>query len=118
MSDYGERRTVTRKVVTTFILVQDFKTGSLLGYLRDLTLKGAQVNGKKTPKIDTELTLSFELPCDLPSDAFGALNIPSIVTRCLKVTENPDGYEIGFKFTDLKPKQKERIEKFLSRYQF
>ena len=118
MSEREERRAETRKVVTTFILVHDLKKQNLLGYLRDLTLKGVQVNGEKKLKIDTQLTLSFELPCDNPRENLGNLNIPAKVKRCIKVIEAPDTFEIGFEFTQLTSEQKEYVEKFLARYQF
>ena len=118
MSDYNDRRTAPRKNITIFILARDLKERSLLGYLRDLTLKGARVAGEKRLKVNTDLTLSIEIPDDIPEARHKALNISSRVTRCVKVTENPESYEIGFEFTELKPEQEECIGKFLARYRF
>ncbi len=118
MSDYGNRRTEARKNVTTFILVRDLKKGKLLGYLRDLTLNGARVAGEKTAKVNKQLILSIDIPYDIPEARAKELDIPSRVTRCVKVTENPDSYEIGFEFTELKAEQEECIGKFLARYRF
>ena len=118
MSDYSDRRTESRKNVTTFILVRDSQKEKLLGYLRDLTLNGARVSGNKVVKVNTELTLSIELPDASPEAYSNDLSIPSRITRCVKVVENPVSYDIGFEFTELKADQAELIKKFLARYRF
>ena len=102
----------------SFTLVHDAKTGKLLGYLRDLTLNGAQVNGSKELDIGTDVILTMKLLSDIPEVVGQELHIGARVTRCIAVTEMPVGYEIGFKFTDLPSEEKELIEKFLQRYQF
>ena len=62
-NNMGDRRREDRKVVMAFTLV--YENGKLLGYLRDLTLRGAQVNGEKTMDVDTQTTLSIDLPGEL-----------------------------------------------------
>lgn len=60
MSDYSDRRKEARSLVGEFMLVYD-KTGTLLGYLRDLTANGAQVNGNKPMKKGIKVDISIEL---------------------------------------------------------
>ena len=118
MTDHGDRRKEDRKVVMTFTPVYNLKNGKLFGYLRDLTMQGAQVNGEKKPEVDTQTTLSIALPDDLPGATSKRLNIAARVARCIAVPENPNSYEIGFEFTDIQPEQIELIEKILERYHF
>ncbi|MBT3321058.1 MAG: PilZ domain-containing protein [Anaerolineae bacterium] len=118
MSDYGDRRKEARKHIMSFTLVHDAKTGNLLGYLRDITLKGMQVNGSKNLDTDTEVVLSTNLPNDIPEALEKELHIRAKVMRCITVTEEPSSYEIGFEFTNLPSQDKALIKKFLEKYQF
>ncbi|MBT3189444.1 MAG: PilZ domain-containing protein [Anaerolineae bacterium] len=118
MNDYGDRRKEARKLVVTFTLVYESKKGKLLGYLRDLTLNGAQVSGNKELDIGTEVSLYIELPSDLPGVRDEYLYIGAKVARCITVTEEPASYAIGFEFTNLQPEQIEVIEILLKRYHF
>lgn len=118
MADYGNRRKEARKSIVAFTLVHDLESNQLLGYLRDLTISGARVNGRKYVEINTRLTLSIELPHNLAEIEVKNLKLPALVRTSTKVTENPASYESGFEFTDLQPEQTKIIEKFLERYRF
>lgn len=117
MEDYGNRRQEARKVVMAFTLVYDLKKEKLLGYLRDLTVNGARVNGEKKQKINSELTLSIELPKDFSGTQSNRLNIEAKVVNCLTISKNPASYEIGFEFIDLQPEDVQHIEELLAHYQ-
>lgn len=117
MSNYmDDRRREDRKVVMAFTLV--YENGKLLGYLRDLTLHGAQVNGEKKMEVNTQTTLSIDLPGDVPGVTVGRLHVPSRVARCQKEEGSKTSYEIGFEFTELKQEQIKIIDSLLERYHF
>ena len=118
MSDHGDRRKEARQLVVEFTLVYDSKKGKLLGYLRDLTMNGAQVTGSKELDIGTAVSLSIELPDDLPDVAAKNLRVRAKVARCITVPEESASYAIGFEFTDLEHEQSELIEKLLKHYHF
>ena len=118
MTDYSDRRKEYRKVVMAFTPVYNLNTGKLLGYLRNLTLKGAQVNGELKLEVDTNITLSIEVPENIQSLNGKRLNIDAHVARCEETPENPNSYEIGFEFINIKPGQSEQIEKILERFHF
>ncbi len=118
MIDYSDRRQEARKIVMAFTLVYDLKKGNLLGYLRDLTVIGARISGKKKQEVNTQVTLSIELPNDLPGVSAERLNIEAKVAHCITISGEIDSYDIGFKFTDLQPEEMELIEKLLERYHF
>lgn len=117
-NNYGDRRKEARKVVMAFTPVYNLLDGKILGYLRDLTLKGAQVNGEKKLEVNTYITLSIKLPEDLPTVTVKHLNIGARVARCIAVPENPKSFEIGFEFKELDPEQTQIIEAILERYHF
>jgi hypothetical protein len=118
MSDYGDRRKEARELVVEFTLVYEAKQGKLLGYLRDLTKNGAQVSGSKALEVGTPVSLSIELPRDLPGVKSKTLDLNAKVARCTVVTEEPPNYAIGFEFMTLQAVQNETIEKLLQRYYF
>lgn len=117
MSKLEDRRKEVRELVVSFTLVYESSAGKLLGYLRDLNMSGAQVSGNNALNVDTEVTLSIELPNDL-SVSETELYVNARVARCTQVTESPPNYAIGFEFTDLKPAQRNIIEKLLRHYYF
>ncbi|NQU31038.1 MAG: PilZ domain-containing protein [Anaerolineae bacterium] len=118
MSKHGNRRKEARELVVEFTLVYDSKKGKLLGYLRDLTMNGAQINGSKKLEEGTIVSLSIELPNDLPGVRAKELRVSAKVSRCIMVNENPPGYAIGFEFTDINSEESEVLEKLLKRYYF
>ncbi len=118
MSNYGDRRKEARQLVVEFTLVYDSKKEKLLGYLRDLTMNGAQISGRKELDVGTEVSMSIELPNDLPGVTAKDLRLAAKIAHCIPVTEEPANYAIGFEFTSLQPEQSEVIEKLLKRYHF
>ena len=113
----SERRTEARKKVMAFTPVHDMKKGILLGYLGDLTMKGAMVIGAKPIEANKQLTLKIEFQDELPGIETKRLTIPACVVRCNR-DENPNSYKIGFEFTDVQPEHKLIIKALLERYHF
>ena len=113
MSEFDERRKEARKMVMKFTPVHNLENGKLLGYLRDLTLKGALVIGEKTLEVNASITLKFELL----NVTAKPLMISARVARCVK-DESPNSYKLGFEFKDIQPEQAEIIEAILERYHF
>ena len=118
MNTLEDRRKEARELVVEFTLVYDSAQGRLLGYLRDLTAQGAQVSGNKKLSVGSPVSLSIELPRDLPSVVESNLILDARVARCVEVTEKPPSYAVGFEFFNLQPMQTEVIEKLLQRYYF
>ena len=117
MSEFDERRKEPRKTVMKFTPVYDADKGKLLGYLRDLTLKGALVIGEKTLEVDNQLTLKFKLPEDLPDITAKHLIISARVARCIK-DESPNSYKLGFEFQNVSTEHAKIIGAILVRYHF
>jgi Tfp pilus assembly protein PilZ len=113
----SDRRRETRKKVMAFTPVRDAK-GGLLGYLADLTAQGAMVVGEKPLEANTQMTLSIELPRDLPGVTASRLSLPTRVARCAPDEDTNREFHIGFAFSEVKPEQAKIIQAILERYFF
>ena len=117
MDESGERRQEPRKKLMAFTPVYDQTKGILLGYIRDLTLRGVLVIGEKKLDVNTKIVLAFELPGGLPGVKATRMKILARVARC-EEDESSQTYKIGFEFTDVEPEQTEIIQALLERYHF
>lgn len=117
MNKFNDRRKEARKKLMAFTQVYDQPKGSLLGYIRDLTLQGVLVIGEKKLDANTQTTLVFELPGGLPGITATQLSISARVTRC-EEDESSQTYKIGFEFTDVKPEKADILQALLERYHF
>jgi hypothetical protein len=112
------RRKEMRKKVMAFTLVRDAERGSLLGYLGDLTLQGAKVIGEKPLELHSRVTLSVDLPDDLPGISARQMTIAALVAHCVKDEEGPREFDLGFEFAGINPEQTRVIQAILERYHF
>lgn len=121
MSDWMEdRRKITRRKLMAFTPVYEvYETHPriLLGYLGDLTLKGALVNGTKPVAVDKHIKLGIEFPSDLPDIDTLYVEIPARIARCQQ-EEGPDNFGIGIEFTEVTLEQAELFQQILARYHF
>jgi hypothetical protein len=113
-----DRRKETRKKLMAFTTVHDLDRGILLGYLGDLTMQGAMVVGENPLKAHSTVTLSIDLPGDLPGFSTKQMNIPARVARCVQDEFGPDEFNIGFEFIRIDPEQIKIFQALLERYHF
>lgn len=114
MSDH---RRDERESLKTFTPVFRLNPRSVLGYIEDLTLRGAMVIGEKSMEVNKQMTLSIEFSTDLPELGTSQIVIPARVAWCRK-EETTKYFMIGFEFVDLTPENEWIIETFLHRYTF
>ena len=112
-----DHRKEARKKVIKFTPVYQLQPKTLLGYLVDLNLHGAQVEGERAAEINQQLTLSIEFPADLPEVPSAPFTILARVARCVR-GESPTFYNLGFEFTEITPEQTRIIEAIVNRYAF
>jgi hypothetical protein len=115
-----ERRRETRRKLMAFTPVYEvyeLHPRLLLGYLGDLTLKGALVIGTKPAALKKEIRLKIEFPSDLPGIAAMPVEIPSRIAWC-RQDEHPQNYSIGIEFLEVTVEQAELFEQILTRYHF
>ncbi|MFT3893941.1 MAG: PilZ domain-containing protein [Anaerolineales bacterium] len=113
----SENRKEERENLKAFTPVFRLNPRSVLGYIEDLTLKGAMVIGEKSQEAGKQMTLSIEFPGSLPELNTPTMVIPARVAWCRK-EENTDYFMIGFEFVDLSPENQKSIEALLHRYKF
>lgn len=111
-----ERRKETRKNLMAYTQVYDLYGVNLIGYLGDLTLKGAMVIGEKPIKEGSEVTLAFELP-ELPKIQLPRMTIPARVVWSQQDV-SPDYFNVGFEFKEVTPAQRVIIEAIIENYEF
>jgi Tfp pilus assembly protein PilZ len=112
----SEQRKEKRKKLTSFLLVHALPENILLGYLGDMTLRGAMVVGTRPVEINKELTLSIEFN-EMPEIPDTKLTFPARVAWCKHEAQSPY-YNIGMEFVELTDQNKNVIEVILERYQF
>ena len=117
MKNMHERRKEKREKMTAFTPVYDEHPRTLLGYLADLTLMGVMVTGEKPLKVNKSGILAIEFPDKLEISP-SRITIPARVARCVPDETNPQYYNIGFEFTEVKPEQEKVIKAILRRYRF
>lgn len=113
----SERRRETRRRLTAFTPVYDLHPRTLLGYLGDLTLRGAMVVGTNLTTIGKETELEISFPSDLPEIRTFKVTIPARVAWC-RQDESPQYYNIGLEFLEVSPENAELFEQILARYHF
>jgi len=111
-----ERRTLDRKYLMVYSRVFDRGTGRILGYLSDLSSKGAMIISDDPIKENVTLSLRFDLP-DPPLFSVDHLNLEARVAWC-KPDIDPSFYNIGFEFIEVNEQEKMIIEEMIEAYEF
>lgn len=113
----SDRRKETRRKMMAFTPVYDQHPRVLLGYLADLTLRGALISGRTLTTINKETTLEIQFPSDLPNIPVIPINIPARIAWC-RQDESPQYYNIGVEFLEVRPEYAELFQLILDRYHF
>ncbi len=111
----NQRKTERVKAVI-FTAVYERPGHILLGFLGDLTTKGAMVVGEKSVATGRNVTLSIEFQgaTEVPG---GRLTIPSHVAWS-RQEEDTVYFHTGFEFLEMSDLNKEVIELIVERYKF
>ncbi len=113
----SNRRKETRRKLMTFTPVYDLHPRMLLGYLGDLTMKGALVIGTSLTTIGRETELEIDFPSDIPGISTIPVKIPARIAWC-RQDEGPQYYNIGVQFTNISTENAILFEQILERYHF
>jgi hypothetical protein len=112
-----DHRKEARKKMIAFVPVYNQQLNILLGYLVDLTLHGAKVEGEHPARIGQRITLGIEFPEDPPEISPTPFTISARVVRCNQ-EPGSQNYTIGFEFNKLNSKQTKVIQAIINRYAF
>ena len=113
-----ERRKLPRKYLIINSRVFERNFGNLLGYLSDLSMKGAMIISEEKLEPNIVLPLRFDLP-DLGTELFEVerMDITARVAYC-QPDISPNFFNIGFEFLDVDPQQTAFIERMMDKYEF
>jgi hypothetical protein len=111
-----ERRKQERKNLVAYTQVYDLYGGFLIGYLGDLSLRGAMIITEKRMKPDLEITLGIEIP-ELPDVKAVRMSLAARVAWC-EQDLSPQYFNVGFEFKDVTASQKKLIESIIKHYEF
>lgn len=111
-----ERRKLDRKYLMVYSRVFDRVNGRILGYLSDLSPKGAMIISDDPIAENLHVPLRFDLP-DPPLFSTDHLNINARVAWC-KPDVDPSFYNIGFEFDPPQDPDRKIIEDMIEAYEF
>ena len=111
-----ERRKQPRKDLMSYSQVFELYHGKLIGYLGDINLLGAMVIGDEPLEMNTQLTLSIQLP-ELPDITATRMAVPVRVAHSQRDL-SPDYYNIGFEFILVTDQQRRIIQAIIDNYEF
>lgn len=110
-------RKTARKKLMAFTPVYELKHKALIGYVADLTLKGAMVSGGKALEVNRQMMIGIEFPEAPPTMTAVRIVLPARVAWC-RVDDSPQNFNIGFEFAEVSPENAHIIAAVLERYQF
>ena len=106
-----------RRKVMTFTPMYDVHTNILLGYLGDLTPKGALMVSEKPVDVGRTLTMAIEFS-DAPETSPSAHMIISARVAWCKLEERRTYYNTGMEFLETTEQNKKVIETILEKHEF
>ncbi|CAG1006202.1 hypothetical protein ANAEL_03397 [Anaerolineales bacterium] len=105
-----------RRKLMTFTPVYDVHTNTLLGYLGDLTLRGALMVSEKPVEAGRTLTMAVEFR-ETPESPPSAHMIVSARVAWCKLEERHTYYKVGMEFLKITEEDKRTIEAILEKYE-
>ena len=100
----------------TFTPVYDVHTRILLGYLGDLTLKGALLVSEKAVEIGRTLTMAIEFRESPEKSPSRHMIISARVAWC-RPEDRHTYYNVGMEFLEVTKQNKQAIEAILEKYE-
>ena len=111
-----DKRKEPRKKLMAFTPVYLLRPRTLLGYLEDLTVRGARVVGSIALDEGGLVDLSIQFPEDTPNVPPHPFNIRAQVARAH--TDETQFENLGFEFVDVTGEQATILESVIQRYEF
>jgi hypothetical protein len=111
-----ERRKIDRKYLAVYSRVFDRGSGRVLGYLADLSQKGAMIISDDPLPASEIFSLRFDLP-DPPLFSADHLDIQTRVAWCSPDVD-PAFQNIGFEFISISEQDARIIDEMIEAYEF
>ena len=113
----ADQRREPRKKLMAFTPIYALNPRVLLGYLADLTVRGAMVMGERSVEVDKHLNLAIDFPTELTWIVPKPFTMSARVVRCHQ-DESPRYFNIGLEFTNVELEQEAILKMIINRYQF
>jgi hypothetical protein len=113
----SNRRIEQRRKLMAFTPVYSLRPRVLLGYLGDMTMRGALITGTASVTVGKETTLEIDFPSDLPDVPVLKATIPARIAWC-RQDESPQYYNIGVQFLEVTAENISLLQNILERYHF
>lgn len=115
MPDGSERRKFKRRYLMYYSRIFDRKTGSVIGYIVDLTSEGAMIISEDP--IDSKQVFQFrmDLPEDLSDKSF--LDFEAESVWC-KRDIDPNFYDTGIRLLNITPEDRALLDHMIQEYGF
>ena len=105
-----------RRKLMTFTPVHDVHTNTLLGYLGDLTLKGALMVSEMPVEIGQTLTMTIEFHETPETSPVMHMIVSARVAWC-RLEDRHTYYNVGMEFLNLTAQNRQLVEKVLEKYE-
>ena len=105
-----------RRKLMTFTPVHDVRRNTLLGYLGDLTPKGALMVSEKPVEVGRTLTVTIEFH-EAPDKSPAMHMIVSARVAWCKLEDRHTYYNVGLEFLDMTKQNSQMVEKVLEKYE-
>lgn len=109
----AEARREDREVINRYLRVFDRKTNKFIGYLVDITPRGAMLQSREPVEPERRVTLRVELPEEFDASRELVLDAESVWD---KKEENALFHHTGFEFQDVSSAAAERIRRLMEMY--
>jgi len=111
-----DTRKEERRKIMAFTPVYDLEKKTLLGYIGDLTMKGALVVGEKPVDTNVQTTLALDFP-ETPEFPARRVKIPSRIAWS-KHEPDVEYYDTGVEFLEISEPNRTFLESIIERYQY
>jgi len=110
-----ERRKIKRRHLLYYGRVYDETAQEFLGYLVDITENGFMLLGEKSYPLDQVRRFKLEITDDVDTHPY--INFTAKSIWC-ETDINPQNFNTGFEITQIKPTDREIIQRIVEKYSF
>lgn len=111
----NERRKFDRKFLAYFSRVIDRQTGTLIGYLVDMTPGGVMIISNYPLQVKSQYELLIDLPEDGETKDEVHLEVQAKAIWCMQ-DNDPELYRTGLELTHINPEHLALLKKVISNY--
>jgi len=109
-----ERRQISRRRFSYYMIVTDDATGKLLGHLSDISTGGFKLDSIKPVPVNTDFRLRVEQTGQISNKSY--ITFRASARWCKVDTYDPNIYNVGFQITNMAPADYDVFSKMFTTY--